>query len=538
MSIGMTKPPRMNAKARVRPLWWAIRRAPPAALSLGLVLTAAATPLDAATAGATYAVLDAEAPPVPLPARKRVPFQWPAFGVDAEPVVLRPRAEDAQAAAGAPAWLRVTVAIDDAQQRFVDVALAGTGAPLGRLDLRFAHAIETFQLAIPADAVAAVRRHGVTLRRAGEGPPLWFFGSAARGAEALPGISLPYQPHLMSAPAEVDRVAEFHRRLASVASVQTFGWMEGCVLEALRALADRTPAGPYQAALDAHWRLFLPTRDRLVYEDPHSEPADGRVYGIEGGLPFAELARRDPTNPALDLFVNFARSRVRADGSIRDFSLTAEGSYTIAYPLATLAAIRRRPELAELARNQLRLRSEKLWHDGAIWLRAYDDGRRTYRGWSRGVAWHLLGVVRSIGPLREFGDTAALGEELRRAAAWLLPLQRPDGLWSCYVEDRATAPDSSGSAGIAAALARGAQLGVLPPAAGAAARRTLTACLERLTPDGLLDGVAQSNRGGEELQRSDYRVLSQMGMGLLGQLIAECAALPAAAPSQPRRDSK
>jgi hypothetical protein len=47
--------------------------------------------------------------------------------------------------------------------------------------------------------------------------------------------------------------------------------------------------------------------------------------------------------------------------------------------------------------------------------------------------------------------------------------------------------------------------------------------LGHLTPDGLLGGAAPANRGGESLQRSAHRVLSPMGMGLMGQL---AAALP------------
>jgi rhamnogalacturonyl hydrolase YesR len=210
--------------------------------------------------------------------------------------------------------------------------------------------------------------------------------------------------------------------------------------------------------------------------------------------------------------------------------LSAEGSYTIAYPLSMIAAARNRPDLAAMALAQLQVRRERLWHDGALWLRRYDDERRTFRGWARGTAWYLLGASRSITPLRRYVKTDAVEADLRRAADWLLPLQRPDGLWSCFVEDPHTPADTSGSAGIAAALAHGARLGVLSPAAGAAARRALAALYLRLTPDGLLDGAAQSNRGGEQLQRSDYRVLSQMGMGLLAQLIAECddAPLPTA----------
>ncbi len=475
----------------------------------------------AAAAGPTYDVLT---PPLasPAPAGKRVPFGWTAFAVGGSPVWLRP---SGAAPAGA-ARLRLTVAVDDRQPRFVSVALGSDGRRLGRLDLRFAHAIETFQLELSAADAADVARRGASLRVEGEGTPLWFFGAPSLGA-ASARAPVEFQPHLMTAPAGTDAWREFHRRFASLASIQAFGWMQGCVFEGLHALERRRPAGPYRAAREAQWRLFVPARDRLVYENPRSEPADDRIYGIEGCLPFADLARLDPSSPVVNRFLAFARSRERADGAIQDGpTLSAEGSYTIGYPLAVIADVRDERPLAELALRQLRVRNQRLWHDGAIWLRHMDDGRRTFRGWARGAAWHVLGVARSIEPLRRHLDTAELEAELRRAADWLLPLQRADGLWACFVEDRAGAADTSGSAGLATALAVGARLGVLPRSAADAARRTLAGTQPHLTPDGLLGGVAQSNRGGEELQRSEYRVLGQMGMGLLAQLLAEVGEVP------------
>lgn len=469
-------------------------------------------------------------PVVPFPAGKRVPVGWPAFAVGSGPVILR-LAAPGEAAAG-PAALRLTTALDDRQPRVVEVALPGAGAEarvLGRFDLRFAHAIETFSLDLSGPDVAAVRTRGLALRLVGDGAPLWFFGGSTAPGPAAVASSAPlpaeFQPHVMTAPAGADRAVEFHRRFASLASVQTFGWMQGCVFDGLRRLGENDPAGPWLAAREAQWALFVPQPDRLVYEDPRSAPADGRIYGIEGALPFADLAFRAPASPLVDRFVAFARQHTRADGAIQDgATLSAEGSYTIAYPLAVIAAARRNAALADLARTQLRLRNERLWHDGAVWLRRTDKNTHTFRGWARGVAWHALGTARSIEPLRAMGDAAVAEAELRRLAAWVLPLQRVDGLWACFLEDPAAAvPDSSGSAGIAAALALGARLGVLEPAAAVAARRALAGVRRHLTPDGLLGGAAQSNRGGEELQRSDYRVLSQMGMGLLAQLEAECA---------------
>ena len=54
----------------------------------------------------------------------------------------------------------------------------------------------------------------------------------------------------------------------------------------------------------------------------------------------------------------------------------------------------------------------------------------------------------------------------------------------------------------------------------AAAVKCLAGLKPYLTPDGFLGGASQSNKGGPGLQRSDYRVIYQMGMGLMAQLIA------------------
>lgn len=81
-------------------------------------------------------------------------------------------------------------------------------------------------------------------------------------------------------------------------------------------------------------------------------------------------------------------------------------------------------------------------------------------------------------------------------------------------------PDNGGSAGIAAALALGVKAGLLSAAMREPAARAAQALSAALTPDGFLKGVAQVNKGGEALQRDDYRVISQFGMGLLAQLYA------------------
>jgi len=63
--------------------------------------------------------------------------------------------------------------------------------------------------------------------------------------------------------------------------------------------------------------------------------------------------------------------------------------------------------------------------------------------------------------------------------------------------------------------------GYLPGSYRPYAERCWNALTEYIAPDGFLRGVAQDNRGGVELQESDYRVIPQMGMGFMAQLYAE-----------------
>jgi rhamnogalacturonyl hydrolase YesR len=143
--------------------------------------------------------------------------------------------------------------------------------------------------------------------------------------------------------------------------------------------------------------------------------------------------------------------------------------------MAVLAAQRGDGDLARLAAEQLRVRQRRLWHDGALWLRHTDRDQRTFRNWARGVAWYFLGLVRATEALHAFMDTAEFEVEVRTTAKFVRSLQRADGLWSCFLDAAATAPDTSGSAGIAAALARGARAGWLDEADHAVATRAWSA---------------------------------------------------------------
>jgi unsaturated rhamnogalacturonyl hydrolase len=262
----------------------------------------------------------------------------------------------------------------------------------------------------------------------------------------------------------------------------------------------------------------------LVYENHVSAPSDGKIYGIEGTLPFAALARLEPKHPLHDQVLAFWQSRRRPTGSIQDGdSMTSEGAYTVGYALAEIARARQSDELMLRALTQVRVRQARLLDGREFWRTYSDNGRRGNRNWARGIAWQILGLTRTLAVAKDRDDITDLIIHLQRFAQWAIALQRPDGLWSVFADEPTLSPDTAGSAGIAAALAKGAKHGWLDDQAKAAAKKTFAGLQPYLTPDGFLGGVSQSNKGGEGLQRSDYRSLYQMGMGLMAQLIAALA---------------
>ena len=453
--------------------------------------------------------MSASAPPP-----RRAPGGWPVLGLDpATSLILPPPTDPGRPPAGG--WVRFTTSVDDREVKRITVRLAASGRLLGALDLLYAHSLEPFQLRLSPADYAAAAHEGVTLTLATATTPLWILG------HGLPADAAPLEPGLVPDTAG-DPLSAFFRLLGSRASAQTFGWMEGCVLDALHDLHAATGDARWRAALDAHFALFITPDNRLVYENPRGHPADGKIYGIEGALPFAQLAKIAPADhPLLALALDFFRNLLNPDGTFAEpEAYTAEGSYTIAYPLAVLAQTRRDPALAALSANALRVRRVSLRRTDGLWLRHHPDDSRTFRSWARGVAWYLLGLARSLEHLEGLADTTDLKTELRLAADWALRWQRPDGLWGNFLDDPATLADTSGSAGIAAAFARAAKAGLLPREHRDSAQRCWHGLRPHLTSDGFLDGAAQSNRGGEPLQRSPYRVLSPMGMGLMGQLAA------------------
>jgi rhamnogalacturonyl hydrolase YesR len=221
----------------------------------------------------------------------------------------------------------------------------------------------------------------------------------------------------------------------------------------------------------------------------------------------------DPVSPWLQVVEDYFIRWV-ATGSTWH---VAETSYTCAYAMAALEGVRPGMGWGDQAVSHLLRQQAALVTKEGIWLRRSEDGsRHEFLNWSRGIAWYLLGLARSI-PL--LPPHSALIAEFTRASRWILGLQREDGLWGVFVHERDSLPDTSGSAGIAAALAIGVRQGWLPSEFQLPTRKCAKTLDLFLTDDGFLTGVAQSNKGGEDLQRGPLRVMAQFGLGPYGILL-------------------
>ncbi len=458
-----------------------------------------------------------------VPEGKRMPFNLAAAGLAPAEAVGLVLHWPSLPEAGSDVILRVTVAVDDREEKRVAVTLAESGERVADLDVRYADMLQFFEARIPAARRGEMRRQGLRLRLEKGTSGLWLIGSDPQKRAGFE----PLLPLLRVDAAQPGEHAESAAgALCSLASAQQFGWKEGCVLDGIQSL-DTAGFPGAEEALQAHLGLYF-QGPRLVYENHVSAPADNTIYGIEGTLPFAILARLDAAHPSIDLALEFWNSRRSATGTVQDFyELSCEGAYTIAYPMAVIGRVRKLGALQDAALEQIALRHAKLFTGAAFHLRHYADGRRTFTNWARGACWLTLGTVRTLLEFAAPERPPTLLDNLRCMFDVLLKAQNEAGLWPCFLDAQELEPDTSASAGIAAAMAIAYQSGLLvpDPNLGDAAVRAWKGLQPYFSQDGFLRGVAQSNKGGEALQRSDYRVYSQMGLGLTGQLLGSLRTL-------------
>lgn len=465
-----------------------------------------------------------------LPPQQRVPQGWSAVPIAGKGEELKLRWSGTSleqrllhsGQPGAAARLRIAIAVEMREETRVEAYLLESGERLGLFDVRYAYVFQPFEIPLTFDQVQGALREGVGLRIIGDSSVLWVFDELSGDAERRM-----FSPHLMLAEAG-DRMEQFRNRLLSLDSLQPFGWLEGCVLDGLYAVRQMTSADAADGVIDAHLREYMDEEGSLRYEDLHGRPADGRFSGIESTLPIAVLAQRQPDHPAVDQLLAYWEAKLLPEqGTLsQDGAITAEGAYTMGYPMAVIAAARANERLAQNAIRQMLIRRDRLTDERDLYGIVRSDGQREMRNWARSYTWYMLGMVRTWIHLRrlplftELPGMNELSAEIRRISGIVLARREADGLWACFLGEPETGTETSGSAGIAAALALGARHGLLSSEAFDAAKQALQALERHLTPDGILDGVCQHNCGGLQLQRGGYRVLSQMGMGLMAQLAA------------------
>lgn len=329
------------------------------------------------------------------------------------------------------------------------------------------------------------------------------------GDETVDGGLEFFQPHIPYEP-EGSSSDAMAKRLASGAVLTEFNWMAGNVLDGIQG-----GIFPEQQAMEIT-RNYLGKYldfDGVSRESPGSCPD----FGVEDTAPFAALARIAPEHPWVLRVIDFWRSHQGKDGCVMELGrAVAEGSYTVAYPMAVIARMHGDKALAAQAVRQLIIRRDELVTSEGIWLRAAHPGSpRSFLNWARGVAWYFLGLCATVAELQAGGFSIdGLHQEVTRSAEWVCRFQRSDGLWGGFLHEPATREDTSGSAGIAAGLAIAMRSGMV----GGTYRTNLSnalAGLERnLTPDGFLGGSTQRNTAGEFFQRSDYRILAPYAAGL------------------------
>ena len=402
--------------------------------------------------------------------------------------------------------LRLTTASGLRSWQYLDISLTN-GELLGSMDISMTTSYQVFELIIPSNKIDAVLKSGVEVRSRGKGEPVSFFVSSSEVPDAL-------CPHLLI-PGTLSPREEFLNRFVTKAGVDGYGWQGGCVLDGLAALASsaKNPE-PYKKALENLLNLYFPKGAPL-----HTYPS------IENTSCVAQLAISQPYHPEIENTLAFWKSRENERGEVVDHKqVAAEGNYTVSWPLAVISKQLNRPELAEKAIQGLRFRTKYLIDEqGNQWLRYRFDlsPLRTYKHWSRGNAWYFLGMAKTMDVLPNV--PADLIAEFQRAAKHYATLQDAEGMWHMFACEPETAPESSGTAGIATAMAIGVRHGWLGKEYEQIARKALKALENRLTPDGFLTSTAHCNRpeGGEKFQRETKGSILKFGMGFYAQLLAE-----------------
>ncbi|MEJ7768688.1 MAG: glycoside hydrolase family 88 protein [Chitinophagaceae bacterium] len=462
-----------------------------------------------------YHLLKVQSPPFSLPANKTVPFNWPVAQVAANGnnVVLNLKGKIKRP--GTNIRLRITSATDVREECILEVLSAATQRKIGLFDIRYAHYMQPFEVFISSAQLQEMAAEGIAIKMIKGSKPFWFFVQAESNKETPDA----YLPHILISHAPVD-IQSWKKRLLSLASLSTFGWMEGCVLDGISMVAEKDRHA--KKVLIEHFNKYF-ANDTLVYENLFNQRSAEIITTVESILPFAMLAQVNPHHAMLQKAIDFCSEHANAAGVVADENgdnrrLKTEECYTISFPLAVLAKMLSRPDLEKMAIANLEARVKLLSDNDFIYQNGKELEKPGYGNWARGVGWYLLGLAKTLAVLPKNDQTRTLSTAFREGAELTLRYQQPNGLWTCFLHQQETGIETSGSASIAAALAYGYSEKLLPATCKAAAEKCLKGLKTYYTPDGFLTGTSQVNKGGDGLQRNGFRVISPYTLGFIGIL--------------------
>jgi len=450
-----------------------------------------------------------------IPIDKTIPFDWSFTEIPSNDNGLKLIWQE-QPKLSKSIHFRITSATDIREEVLVGVFLSNSGKLISNLEMSFAHYMQPFELKIPQEDVEDVFKNGIYLKKVKGNSPLWIFADCSE-----PKTPPVFCPHLVDFDS-FQSGAEWKNRLLSNDSLQTFGWMEGCVLDGIYDLAKNNFKA--RNVFKDHLKHYFSATD-FYYEGYNNQKVINAVNNVESLLPFAMLATLNPSHPAIQTAINFCVAQANENGVVADIEgnkrkIKTEECYTVSYPLALLSTIYKRTDLMNLAIATLKERFALLTEPNAIYQRKINSDNPLFENWSRGVCWLLLGSVKTIVLLPECEDKTILIKELHSAVNFVQSHQQENGLWYCFLDDSASGIETSGSVGIAAALAFGYRNGLLDIASKKASKKAINGLKSYFTPDGFLKGTAQVNKGGEALQRNGFRVISPYTLGLYGILEA------------------
>ncbi len=446
----------------------------------------------------------------PVSKEKRFAFGWSHYVMNPEDTVLL---KPAKIPDGAYLSLRLTVALEMWEEARLQVYIPGKEESyLGFLDIRYSSVLVPYELNIDSKHIHLINKYGLKVKL----EDAKAFGFFDQVSSMVPNQV--FAPHILVSSNQKGEIQDF---LKCFMSIQAFGWREGTVLDGLWQLYSKKGEERALKAINEHFALFFDDEKNLKYENSHNTPRDNRIDGIESTIPYATLSRINPNHPILNTVIEAWEKYSQDNGMVTDGpTLTAEGCYTVAYPMAVIGNAWDDADLKQNALDQLKHRTV-LIEGGNLNLR-YDTGKNIYyyKNWARGAAWTLLGFARTIAELKDDILDEEIIQKFKEGVDSAIAMQNKTGLWNGFMHTN-NAPDCSGSAGISAAIMIGIKEGLLSESYRQYAEKSWSALQDYITPDGFLKGVSQDNRGGMKLQQGDYRVIAQMGMGLMAQLYAE-----------------